>query len=244
MKRLAIKITNKYESEAVQKALFDMGFKWRCENSKLLSNFNDREEHKYILTPYLKDVVTKLPKTIGSHRISKIPLSDTISSSEFFEKYVGHIELFPDYEKPEMSEENKVWSDDAIYDMSQTKVTYNSLRGNTKIDPLLTEIDQACHNNNLNRSAQDKLIEMAGVAKEYMMITNLSNLEHDLSNVEWHTKALSHKWGDFSRIVSDRLRLLALEITTKLYCLSHLQFKIDECTTLKDLKFWDSELVK
>jgi hypothetical protein len=111
MKRLAIRVNNQHESEAVQQALFDMGFEWISVLIQEQCTFED-----YIfLSGYIKGD-QKIIDFYDPHL--KRSMKDGfifISFSEFFEKYAGHIELFPDYEKPEMSEGNKVWSDKEDY---------------------------------------------------------------------------------------------------------------------------------
>jgi len=110
MKHLAIKVTNKYESEAVQKALFDMGFSWSVSGKTFFdTNCKYLKPFSYLV----RDLEGKLIEHSNNLYDNDIP----ISSSDFFSTYAGHIERFPDYvchatllDDPELnkSEDNKV----------------------------------------------------------------------------------------------------------------------------------------
>jgi hypothetical protein len=87
MKHLAIKVTNKYESEAVQRALFDMGFKMEADESEFEAIF-----------PRIQRYSDIPPMTIRRDYLSTIrDCCVLIPSSDFFATYAGHIERFPDY---------------------------------------------------------------------------------------------------------------------------------------------------
>jgi len=99
MKHLAIKVTNKYESKTVQKALFDMGFKWGS-GSKELQNLEEKLIPYYIRA-FIKenDLITN---SLYASNMSLDEVADNckmVSSSDFFSTYAGHVELFPDYIK-------------------------------------------------------------------------------------------------------------------------------------------------
>lgn len=111
MKHLAIKVTNKYESEAVQKALFDMGFKGLEGKNEFIS-FSYSYTNMFLVPMdlifigksiwFLHDVDISL-SSFHEHYI-------LVSSSDFFSTYAGHIERFPDYVKPSdsLNKENDI----------------------------------------------------------------------------------------------------------------------------------------
>jgi hypothetical protein len=108
MKHLAIKVTNKYESEEVQRALFDMGF----SND---GQWTDIEDYTFIM-PRKKECKTYKEKLKGmgvrygwDHEIEECCM--VVSFEEFFRTYAGHIERFPDYvsEQESMESAEKLW---------------------------------------------------------------------------------------------------------------------------------------
>jgi len=105
MKHLAIKVTNKYESEAVQKALFDMGFRIgsvEFDNNEpekinvfepFLPNINETQPDRIVTAIDTKaNTIFYLYKSMRSWQDLIV-----VSSSDFFSTYAGHIERFPDY---------------------------------------------------------------------------------------------------------------------------------------------------
>lgn len=101
-KHLAIKVTNKYENEVVQKSLFDMGFKWQLNNNQIIDFSIEfaKNQSIYLYTNYSLYLYSDI--TWNTDRYSN-ELYKFISSSDFFSIYAGHIEKFPDYE-PEQTE--------------------------------------------------------------------------------------------------------------------------------------------
>jgi hypothetical protein len=105
MKHLAIEVKNNFESEAVQQALFDMGFEWNDGSKELVDYgtpiriciyYDDRtlcySGNDFLSDPYYKT-------TYG-----------TVSFSEFFSTYAGHIERFPDYVEEEKNLKMKLFA--------------------------------------------------------------------------------------------------------------------------------------
>jgi len=114
MKHLAIKVTNKHESEAVQKALFDMGFCWLDDLSQNIKS-TDRvknESIKFIVTHKISNK-HKLIDNIFMCEIAK-SYYEIISSSEFFSTYAGHIERFPDYAESKRKDRSDFFIGNAI----------------------------------------------------------------------------------------------------------------------------------
>jgi hypothetical protein len=108
-KHLAIEVTNKYESEAVQKALLDMGFRWFewSGNGNTVITKNEKTIFPIINNKGSKMIILQCGQAIDScggcnpHcNIDRI----RVSFSDFFHTYAGHIERFPDYEP---KQENK-----------------------------------------------------------------------------------------------------------------------------------------
>jgi hypothetical protein len=107
MKHLAIRVTNKYESEAVQKALFDMGFKWSIvSNVNLIENTYFKIEYQLLLIVFIEEIspVSGMHLHFYYKRNDEQDSHDLIeiSSSDFFSKYARHIEMFPDYVEPKL----------------------------------------------------------------------------------------------------------------------------------------------
>jgi len=111
MKHLAIKVTNKYESEAVQKALFDMGFKWTFGEGYyireiIICSFNNMSITDFI--SYRKNLTDE---------INYSDFEVEVSFSDFFSTYAGHIERFPDYVESK-KQEPKFKAGDYLYQVT------------------------------------------------------------------------------------------------------------------------------
>jgi len=93
-KHLAIEVTNKYESEFVQRALFEMGFGW----AEGYNYFNPICGFPFFIVAYIST-----PATLAWSKDCLDNLID-ISFSEFFRTYAYRIERFPDYVAPKTAE--------------------------------------------------------------------------------------------------------------------------------------------
>lgn len=125
MKHLAIKVTNKYESEAVQKELISLGYRW-------LSN----DDNTFDLSSNLPVVILCTPLSVLAWRNFSLDMMKEdiviMSSSDFFSTYAGHIERFPDYVDPILDdpEVNKNPTDCKKYLYSIWEKSYKSNKTN------------------------------------------------------------------------------------------------------------------
>jgi hypothetical protein len=140
MKHLAIKVTNKYESEAVQQTLFDMGFitddKMHITKSIALLCDNDIKEIKLVFPQFIYlHGHSNYFHVDDEDRLKNIKYI-LIPSSDFFATYAGHIERFPDYVKVEeitpkpihLNESSTQQNQQHFYTIPNCNIKFNSYK--------------------------------------------------------------------------------------------------------------------
>lgn len=155
-KHLAIEVTNKYESEIVQKVLFDMGFDW---NSSIDMGRIYEVKH----TDYVLIVCRSDDKSLNG---SNCP-SKKVSFYEFLIHYAGHIEKFPDYEFESKDEQQN-------YEQEYKSCLRNHLAFNEN-KPMTNKIDNIRFHTRPLPATSDKSYEVAILSDENVAITNKIN---------------------------------------------------------------------
>lgn len=157
-KHLAIKVNNKYESEAVQKALFDMGFVWWDSKKAEIKHPVEIHESfgipriyvKRFLIPYTNEKkITEMTEFsynswyfVNPELLNRF---EEVSYCEFFDNYAGHIERFPDYVLTPNKETQEAMEEARKGDLEEFKTPEDMMKSLRKDTPICKQCGNEFH---------------------------------------------------------------------------------------------------